>query len=170
MSSVLDMFAPSLSKVKKGRKTDKQLYLGSAKANIGHGKAASGVSSLIKVLLIMQRNTIVLHCGIKTRINYRFPPNLLDRNVNIALKPVAWERNADPCKPRRVFINNFSATGGNSALLIKDAPVVQELSDSPEDPRTHQLVVISAKNGVLLQGNLNSMLRFLEQRPSVSLG
>ena len=170
MSSVLDTFAPSLSKVEKGRKTDEQLYLGSAKSNIGHGEAASGVSSLIKVLLMMQRNTIVPHCGIKTRINHRFPPDLLDRNVNIALKPVAWERNADPCKPRRVFVNNFSAAGGNSALLIEDAPVVQELSDSPEDPRTHQLVAVSAKNGVSLQGNLNSMLGFLEQRPSVSLG
>lgn len=170
MSSVLDTFAPPLSKVKRGRNADEQLYLGSAKANIGHGEAASGVSSLIKALLMMQRNTIVPHCGIKTRINHRFPLDLLDRNVNIALKPVPWERNTDPCKPRRVFVNNFSAAGGNSALLIEDAPVAQELSDSPEDPRTHQLVAISAKNGASLQGNLNSMLRFLKQCPSVSLG
>ena len=55
MSSVLDTFAQSSSKLEVARRADQPLYLGSAKANIGHGEAASGVSSLIKVLLMMQK-------------------------------------------------------------------------------------------------------------------
>lgn len=170
MSSVLDTFAPPLSQVKRGRTKDEALYLGSAKANIGHGEAASGVSSLIKVLLMMQKNTIVPHCGIKTRINRKFPTDLEERNVHIALKPTPWERSSDPSKPRRVFVNNFSAAGGNSALLIEDAPLQRETGTEGADPRTLHLVAVSAKVGVSLQGNLKSMLNFLKQNPQVSLG
>lgn len=170
MSSVLDTFAPPLNQIKKGRSSDEALYLGSAKANIGHGEAASGVSSLIKVLLMMQKNMIVPHCGIKTKINHRFPTDLQERNVNIALKPTPWERSSDPSKPRRVFVNNFSAAGGNSAVLLEDAPLKRKCPSEAADPRSHHLVAVSAKTGVSLQGNLRSMLRYLKQNPGVSLG
>lgn len=166
---MLDTFAPPLSQVERARTTDEALYIGSAKSNIGHGEAASGVSSLIKVLLMMQKNMIVPHCGIKTKINHRFPTDLKERNVKIALKPTPWERNSDPSNPRRVFVNNFSAAGGNSALLLEDAPLSQDPSARATDPRTHQLISVSAKNGVSLQGNLRSMLGFLKQNPDVSL-
>lgn len=170
MISVLDTFAPTLSDVPKGRTEDQALYLGSAKANIGHGEAASGVSALIKVLLMMQKNMIVPHCGIKTKINSKFPTDLGERNVNIALKPMAWERSTDPSKPRRVFVNNFSAAGGNSALLIEDAPVQKPLPLLTIDPKTVHLIAVSAKAGNSLQGNLRSLLGYLKQNPEVSLG
>ncbi|KAK4147650.1 ketoacyl-synt-domain-containing protein [Dichotomopilus funicola] len=170
MSSVLDTFAPPLAQVKKGRTTEQPLYLGSAKANIGHGEAASGVSSLIKVLLMMQKNQLVPHVGIKTRINRKFPTDLAERNVNIALAPTAWERSDEP---RRVFVNNFSAAGGNTALLIEDAPASQGVvsdsaSDSASDPRSHHVVAVSAKNGVSLQGNLRSLIRFLQENATTT--
>lgn len=168
MSSVLDTFAPPLSQVKKGRTTDEPLYIGSAKANIGHGEAASGVSSVIKVLLMLQKNMIAPHCGIKTVINRKFPTDLKERNVNIALKPISWDKNSDVSKPRRVFVNNFSAAGGNTALLIEDAPLLQEPAST--DPRNLHLVAVSAKNGASLQGNLRSLLDYLKQNPHVSIG
>ena len=170
MSSTLDTFAPPLNQVKKSRSSDEPLYLGSAKANIGHGEAASGVSSLIKVLLMMQKNTIVPHCGIKTKINHKFPTDLQERNVKIALKPTSWEKDLNRSKPRRAFVNNFSAAGGNSALLLEDAPLKREFPSEVTDPRSHHLVAVSAKVGVSLQGNLRSMLEFLKQNPGVSLG
>jgi acyl transferase domain-containing protein len=169
MSSVLDIFAPSPSAVEQGRKLDEQLFLGSAKANIGHGEAASGVSSLIKLLLMMQKDTIVPHCGIKTKVNHKFPTNFHERRVNIALNPVAWNRDVHQRKPRRAFVNNFSAAGGNTALLIEDAPALKDPA-GPKDTRTRQLVAFSAKNSVSLQANLNSMLRFIEDHPNVNLG
>ncbi|CAI7591626.1 unnamed protein product [Penicillium glandicola] len=169
MSSVLDTFAPPLTQVRKGRTSKETLYLGSAKANIGHGEAASGVSSLIKILLMMQNNTIVPHCGIKTKINHKFPTDLEERNVKIALKPTPWERSSDSTRPRRVFVNNFSAAGGNSALLLEDAPLIPE-PVGIVDPRTQHLIAVSAKNGVSLQGNLKSMLDFLNKNQDASLG
>ena len=165
MSSVLETFAPSV-----GIRNDEQpLYLGSAKANIGHGEAASGVSSLIKVLLMMRENTIPPHCGIKTKINHKFPTDLTERNVMIAREgPVSWKKGADP---RRVFVNNFSAAGGNTALLVEDAPPIEDIDTRPaqQDTRTSHLVALSAKNGVSLQNNLKSMLALLKQNSGVSL-
>lgn len=168
MSSVLSTFAPPLSEVPRGRSKDETLYLGSAKANIGHGEASSGSSSLIKVLLMMQKNMIVPHCGIKNKINHKFPTDMEARNVHIARKPVPWERSADPSKPRRVLINNFSAAGGNCAILMEDAPLKPEPTEA--DPRSVHLIAVSAKSAASIKGNLNSMLEFLKQNPDVSLG
>ncbi|KAI0390134.1 hypothetical protein F5Y17DRAFT_462038 [Xylariaceae sp. FL0594] len=174
MSSVLDTFAPPPEKSKRGGRSGAEpLFLGSAKANIGHGEAASGIASLIKVLLMMQKKEIVPHCGIKTKINHKFPTDLEHRNVHIALKPTHWERSVDPAKPRRVFVNNFSAAGGNTALLLEDAPLKAVHNDEEEeeaDTRSHHVVAISAKNGVSLQGNLRSLLTYLDRNPGVSLG
>ncbi|KAL9069423.1 MAG: hypothetical protein Q9157_006161 [Trypethelium eluteriae] len=170
MSSVLDTFAPPLSQVRRGRTSDETLYLGSAKSNIGHGEAASGVSSLVKVLLMMQKNIVVPHCGIKSKINHKFPTDLRERNVNIALEPTTWKRSPDPSKPRRVFVNNFSAAGGNTALLLEDAPLRYESPTGVADPRGLHLIAVSAKNGISLEGNLRSILKYLKQYPHVSLG
>ena len=170
MCSVLETFAPPLSKTKSThRDSASPLYIGSAKANIGHGEAASGVSSLIKSLLMMQKNMIVPHCGIKTKINHRFPTDLQERHVHIAAKPTPWERSPDPAKPRRIFVNNFSAAGGNSALLLEDAPLRRE-HPSHQDVRDQHLVAISAKNGTSLRGNLSSMLQYLKNNPETPIG
>lgn len=171
MASVLDIFAPARADARRGRASHEKLFLGSAKANIGHGEAASGVSSLIKVLLMMQRDTIVPHCGIKTKINSKFPTDLTERNVHIALQPTTWPR-PDSTQPRRVFVNNFSAAGGNTALMIEDPPVQVQPSkkDAFHDPRSIHLVAVSAKVGASLQGNLRSLLGFLRQNADVRLG
>ncbi|RAL16794.1 ketoacyl-synt-domain-containing protein [Aspergillus homomorphus CBS 101889] len=164
MTSVLGAFAPPLDEGKAARGNDQPLYLGSAKANIGHGEAASGVTGLIKVLLMMQQDTIVPHCGIKTRVNRKFPMDLAQRNVNIAMVPTPWPRTATP---RRAFVNNFSAAGGNSALLLEDAPAVSR--PDGVDPRSLHLVAVSAKAGISLQGNLRALLAVLQKNPSLPL-
>lgn len=92
--------------------------------------------------------------------------------MHIALEPTSWERSLDPTQPRRAFINNFSAAGGNTALLIEDAPLVSDNASetSNTDPRSHHVVAVSAKNGTSLQGNLRSLLGYLQKTPDLSLG
>ena len=171
MSSVLETFAPSPSSRRRTRASDESLYLGSAKANIGHGEAASGASSLIKVLMMMEKNLIVPHYGIKTKINHKFPTDLQERNVHIALKPTVWKRSSQTA-PRRVFVNNFSAAGGNSAILLEDAPAPRRLDylGANTDSRQLHIVAVSAKTGISLQGNLRSLLKYLQENPHTSLG
>ena len=167
MRSVLDVFAPSPSSNSAlSRSIDNPLWLGSVKANIGHGEAASGVSGLAKVLLMMKHNVIPPHCGIKTRINHKFPADLTDRNVHIADKPICWDR-ADGI-PRRVLLNNFSAAGGNSALLIEDAPL-SVVARTKKDIRGFYCIAVSAKCATSLQGNVRSLLGHISQGAAVEL-
>ncbi|KAF2790288.1 conidial yellow pigment biosynthesis polyketide synthase [Melanomma pulvis-pyrius CBS 109.77] len=159
MGSVLQVFAP-----KEGARPTKTLHLGSAKANIGHAESASGVASLIKVLMMMKNNEIPPHCGIKTKINHNFP-DLAARNVHIARVPTKWTRPAGG--KRTVFMNNFSAAGGNTALLMEDAPIAYSAANT--DPRSTHMVAISGRSIVSLKNNLNSFAAFLEKNPDTSL-
>lgn len=156
MRSVVDIFAPDNARRK--RSVEQPLYVGSVKANIGHGEAASGVMSLAKLVLMMRNNTIPPHCGIKTKINHTFPKDLEKRQVFIAQKPTLWQRPHDGV--RKAFLNNFSAAGGNTALLLEDAPI--ETFDESHDSRSYHVVAVSAKCAASLQGNASALLSFLD--------
>ncbi|KAL4876805.1 beta-ketoacyl synthase [Aspergillus karnatakaensis] len=162
MESVLSLFAPTET----FRPKDKPLYVGSAKANIGHGEGVSGVTSLIKVLLMMKHNTIPPHCGIKpgSRINRNYP-DLPARNVHIAFEPKAWPRTDTP---RRVLINNFSAAGGNTAVLVEDAPV--RAAPATTDPRTSHVVTVAGHVGKSLKTNLERLRDHIKRIPDINPG
>ena len=159
MESISNVFAPEFG----GRSDDKPLYVGSVKANIGHGGAASGVTALIKSLLMFQKGTIPPHAGIKGLINQTFP-DLDRRNIRIA-------KSKTPFKPRgsnkrRMIVNNFSAAGGNTALLLEDYLSPHQ---SAPDIRLSQPVVVSAKSTYSLARNIERLLAYLDDNPNTPL-
>ncbi|KAH8585883.1 beta-ketoacyl synthase [Bisporella sp. PMI_857] len=158
MESVLHAFGPEPTS-QKARKRDSPVFLGAAKANIGHGEGASGVTSLAKVLLMFRYNAIPPHCGITTKINHNYPLDFAQRNVHIAKKEIPWL--GTPERPRKVLINNFSAAGGNTAVLLEDTPMtVVDCSNDPE-PASSYLIAITAKCANSLKGNLKAMLHYM---------
>lgn len=163
MNSVLSVFVPGRERMPRH-----PLHLGSAKANVGHAESASGVSALIKVMMMMKHNEIPPHCGIKTKINHNYPLDLKERNVNIAFKSVPWNRTGSVNGKRTVFLNNFSAAGGNTAVLLEDAPIPQS-ANGGEDPRTAHLVTVTAKSSKSLKGNIDALITFLDKNPDTSL-
>ncbi|PWY86434.1 ketoacyl-synt-domain-containing protein [Aspergillus sclerotioniger CBS 115572] len=152
MQSVLDVFAPDYR-----RGPGQSLHLGSAKANVGHGESASGVTALVKVLLMMRENMIPPHVGIKNKINHNFPTDLAKRNVHIAFQPTPWNRPASG--KRRTFVNNFSAAGGNTALLLEDGPLPERRG---QDPRSFHLVSVSARSQTALKNNIDSLVKYID--------
>ncbi|KJZ72324.1 hypothetical protein HIM_08250 [Hirsutella minnesotensis 3608] len=162
MRSVLSTFLPDQK-----RSAKQPLYLGSAKANIGHSESASGVVSLIKVLLMMKNEEIPPHCGIKTRINRNYPKDLAERNVRIALQPTPWRREDALNQTRKAFLNNFSAAGGNTALLLEDAP--RPAKHGNTDPRDSHMVAVTAKTEKSLMANIRRLVAFIEKTPGISL-
>ena len=160
MLSVTNVFAPPDSK----RSTEQSLYLGSVKANVGHGEAASGVTALIKVLMMLQKNSVPPHVGIKKTINRTFPKDLAERNVHIAYHSTPLVKKIG--QPRRVFVNNFSAAGGNSGLLLEDGPATKSLST---DGRSTHIVSITGKSKSAVIKNAERMVYYVEQHPGVSL-
>lgn len=159
MRSVTNVFAPS----NRQRRPDQKLYLGSVKANVGHGEAASGITALIKALLIFRHNAIPPHVGIKKEMNKGFPKDLTARNVHIALRETPLE----PInRKRHIFVNNFSAAGGNTAVLLEEGPV-RELVGS--DPRPKHVVSVSARALSSLKGNLKNLATYLQEKPDLCL-
>lgn len=163
MNSVLSAFVPGRERMPRY-----PLHLGAIKANVGHSESASGVSALIKVLLMMQKNEIPPHCGIKNRINRNYPVDLTDRNVNIAFKPFPWRRTDCAGGKRVAFLNNFSAAGGNTAILLEDATNSRREYEG-QDPRTVHPVTVTAKSLKSLKDNIAGLIAYLERNPGTSL-
>ena len=160
MRSVTNVFAPA----SRAGTRKKPLHLGSVKANVGHGEAVSGVTAMIKCILMMQKNLIPPHCGIKRTINQGFPQDLNTRNVHIAFKPTPLA--SSDGSPRRIFVNNFSAAGGNTATLLEDAP---SRTVPKDDPRGDWVVAVSAKSKSALRANTRNLIDYIKQHGSVRL-
>ena len=164
MESVLNVFAPRQRKVL--RTPDQSLHLGAVKSNIGHGEAAAGVTALIKILLMLQKNMIPPHVGIKSGFNPALPQDLKARNVQISLEPVPWRPTTT--KRRLAFLNNFSAAGGNTSLLLEDYQPLRSALPR-KDPRPVHVVTVSAKSMQSMKGNLSQLISYLESNPNTSL-
>ncbi|KAI1824593.1 polyketide synthase [Xylaria intraflava] len=160
MVSVSSIFAPA----DRHRPADRPLFLGSVKSNVGHGEAASGVTALIKVLLMLKKNAIPPHIGIKKEINKTFPKDLGQRGVNIAFHKTPFSRKDG--KPRRVFINNFSAAGGNTGLLLEDGP---RYKNAAVDPRSQHVITVTAKSKSAMIRNAETLVQWMEENPSTSV-
>ncbi|KAL8840310.1 MAG: hypothetical protein Q9170_001394 [Blastenia crenularia] len=161
MESVTNVFAAH----NRQRRPDQPLHLGAVKANIGHGEAASGVSALTKVLMMMEKNAIPPNCGIKGTMNQGFPSDLEARNVHIPVRRTPWPRPSEQI--RRVFVSNFSAAGGNTGLLMEDAPL--PTAPDASDPRSTQVVTVSGKSKSSLRKNLVQLVEFITKNPTTSL-
>lgn len=160
MRSVTDVFVHKDGK----RRKDQPLHIGAIKANIGHGESAAGVTALIKMLLMLQHNAIPPHVGIKSSLNPGFP-DLDELNVHIPYQKVDWlPMNG---QPRFAFLNNFSAAGGNTALLIQDGPT--EMTRAEVDSRSVHAIAVSAKSISSLERNIKQLISYVEKNPNVSL-
>ena len=158
MASVSQTFAPWPQGDPRSRQTD--LHVGSVKANVGHGESAAGVTALIKVLLMMQKNEIPPHCGIKTIINRTFPPDLEERRIRIAKQATPWVKTN---RPRRVLLNNFSAAGGNSCVLVEDGPgKAADTQHARPDTRPAHVLTLSGKTKTALEANTRAMAHLLQ--------
>ncbi|KAK4182884.1 hypothetical protein QBC35DRAFT_139663 [Podospora australis] len=159
--SVLDFFAP---RNQRNGGPGQQLQLGGVKSNIGHGEAAAGIASLIKVLLMYRNNAIPRHIGIKTTVNPVVARHLAGRNAGIVSENTPWNGK------RYSIVNSFGAHGGNTTLLLESPP--QPPARSPADERDdglQEVVCISAKSKASLRGNVAALLGYLDANPDTRL-
>lgn len=167
IQSVTQVFAPLVG-TRAARSAQKPLYIGAVKSNIGHGEAVAGPTALLKVLLMMQKDAIPRHVGIKNQLS----PKLKDigkRNVFIPYEQQPWLRPTSGKKSRLAIVNSFSAAGGNTSLAVEDAPARPPAKDGVSDPRSAQIVSISAKSKASLKGNVARLLAYLDSHPNVTL-
>lgn len=164
MESVTNVFAPNTVGRGRGRGSEHALHIGAVKSNIGHGEAAAGISALIKVLMMFQKNSIPPHIGVKENLNPAFT-NLGSRNVRIPFQKTDWP--IINKKPRVAFLNNFSAAGGNTAMVLQDSS--QRALPLIVDPRPTFPFVVSSKSLSSLQKNIQQLVAYVERASEASL-
>ncbi|KAH8701023.1 putative polyketide synthase [Talaromyces proteolyticus] len=160
MQGIMEVYAPPT----KRRSKDQPLHIGSVKANIGHGESVAGASSLIKVLLMLQKNAIPPHIGIKTEINPKFPKDFDKRNLHIPFQKTPWPK--VPGKKRLLAVNNFGAAGGNTTMVLEEGPdrIITE-----KDPRPNHVITVSAKTKGSLTGNIERLIAYLDANPDTNI-
>ncbi|KAI0418327.1 hypothetical protein F5X98DRAFT_373799 [Xylaria grammica] len=112
------------------------VYIGSVKPNVGHSEGASGLTSLIKMVLALEHRTI------PPNIKFKTPnPNIPFRegNLVVPIDPIPWPQG----RLERVSINCFGVGGTNAHVILESAD--RFLSQEVPSPVTSpQLLLYSA--------------------------
>ena len=92
-------------------KSERPLLVGSVKSNMGHSEPASGLASLLKVLLSYQ------HGVIPSNLHYNSPnpriPSLTEGRLSVVTKPTPIPPNA------RIGVNSFGFGGAITHVILK---------------------------------------------------
>lgn len=176
VASAVEVLAPMSALGSVGKRGALPLYLGSAMANIGHGEATSGLSSIIKVLLMFRENIIPPHIGIRTRVNSKLPVGLAsEHNTRIHTgKAISWDAGAETTsrgEPRRALVHDLGTISrATSALLLEESQLhhheghecaVAGDSNLKSTPVTSHIITISAKSRSSLRRNLANLYLWL---------
>lgn len=161
MTSVTNVFAPAAPYGAR----ESPLYVSAVKANIGHGEAASGVTSLIKSLLVLREQTLPPHIGIKGRLNRNFV-DLDQRNVQIPWSATVLPKRAEG--RRRILVNNFGAAGGNTAMVIEE-PDTQFPPQIKEMDQRDYIINVTAKTIPSLRKNVQNFKSYLDRKADISV-
>ncbi|KAI1338699.1 polyketide synthase [Xylariaceae sp. FL0016] len=87
------------------------LFIGSVKTNVGHSEGASGLTSILKVVMSFEKGKIAPVFGVK-KLN---PKLILDeRNIKVVTKLEEWPRHL-----RRASINSFGYGGANGHVILE---------------------------------------------------
>lgn len=122
----------AIRKVFGGAHRSSPLHVASVKGNIGHLEGASGVASLIKVLLMMKHKSIpkqANHFSLNSKIRA-----LESDKMRIPLQTTPWEADV-----RIASINNYGASGSNASIVVVESVPQASTSQTLTGPETSPL-------------------------------
>jgi amino acid adenylation domain-containing protein/non-ribosomal peptide synthase protein (TIGR01720 family) len=139
----------ALGKVFSEKKTP--LLIGSVKTNIGHLEAASGMASLIKVLLSMK------HGKIPANIHFHNPNKNFDYSkIKVVDKLTPWNKENGR---RSAGISSFGISGALIHVVLQEAPKEHKMFQSQE--RNDKILTLSATSDRMLQDSIKELRTYL---------
>lgn len=133
--------------------------LGTVKTNIGHLDATSGISGLIKTILMLK------HQLIPPTLHFETPnPEIDFVNTPFYVNTTLAEWQTDGF-PRRAGVSSFGMGGTNAHLVLEEAPPIETCQES----RRWQLLVLSAKTKSALKTATTLLVEHLKQYPQLNL-
>lgn len=144
-----------------GRTRKNPLYIGSVKSNVGHLENASGLVSIIKASLMLERGFIL------PNINYQKPHPAIpmdDWNLKVPVKVRPW-----PMDKRYLSVNNFGF-GGSNAHVVLERPPAHNLKSVPKGGDLgfrQRLFVLSTANEESLPRLVSQVGIYMETHPEL---
>ncbi|GAA2529694.1 type I polyketide synthase [Pilimelia columellifera subsp. columellifera] len=137
------------------------LWLGSVKSNVGHTQATAGLTSVIKMVLALEHETLPATLHVDT------PTSEVDWSagtVRLLTEARPWPSRPD--HPRRAGVSAFGLSGTNVHLILEEPPTVAE---APPEPCEEVLpFVLSARDETQL-AKLASRLADTVERDEIPL-
>ncbi|GIC87841.1 type I iterative polyketide synthase [Aspergillus udagawae] len=136
---------------------DHGIHIGAVKANVGHSEGASGVTSVIKCVLSLERKTILPNVFFNDP-NPRIP--FEQAKLQVPTKAMPWP--VDRCQ--RVSVNSFGVGGTNAHLIMDSASTAcgEGLSDKVSHDCSSHLLLVSAKSPRSLDGNIEALKAYID--------
>ncbi|KAI9721418.1 MAG: Type I Iterative PKS [Chrysothrix sp. TS-e1954] len=173
------------------RSSKEPLFIGSVKSKIGHLEGASGIVSIIKTALMLERGIIL------PMSNFEKPKDTIpfsEWNLKIPTSIVPW-----PKSKRFASVNNFGFGGTNAHVILEKAPLTTKAgrsltvanghskddehsirngstvtngasASSPKQNDRRRLFVFSANDEYALRSRLKDTVIYLEQHPPAFQG
>jgi len=115
------------------------------------------------------------HISIKTTVNPVVARHPAGRNAGIVSEDTPWVAPGGGNGKRYSIVNSFGAHGGNTTLLLEDAPpspvasLDNDNNNNNSNDGRHEVVCISAKSKASLRGNVAALLGYLDANPDTQL-
>ncbi|KAF3065508.1 Lovastatin diketide synthase mokB [Trichoderma lentiforme] len=142
-----------------GRTKRTPLYMGSVKSNVGHLENASGIISVIKASMMLEKGFILPNANFE-KANEAIPLDEWNIKVPTSIRP--WPRHK-----RYISVNSFGFGGSNAHVVLEKVPF--SLIDSPHDTQnvTPKLFVLSAHDEGAAKRVVEKLGIYIEQHPEV---
>lgn len=146
--------------VSKGRTGEDPLQLGSVKSNIGHLENASGIISVIKAALMLEKGFIVPNADFE-QPNPKIPLTKWNMEIPTRQKPIGFTK-------QYVCVNNFGYSGSNGHAILQAAPPEDseslfDVAKTSDHIMLKRLFVLSANDEAALRQSMEKLGIFLEQ-------
>ncbi|KAE8311179.1 putative polyketide synthase [Aspergillus transmontanensis] len=130
------------------------VYIGSVKPNVGHSEGASGLTSLIKVVLALERGIIPPNVNFTTP-NPEIP--FTSGNLRVPTEPTPWPED----RLKRASINSFGIGGANAHAIV-DSAAEYKLPKTTGSSGL-KLILCSASNRASLDQNMEQIRDYIEE-------